>query len=76
MVLDEVADGLRRYGRERDAAKRAALLERLAPTGDPRVREALITAYSDRSETVSATAAALLGRHYGVIAAMMYTPVE
>jgi hypothetical protein len=51
-------------------------LGRLAPIRDPRVREALITAYSDRSETVSATAAALLDKHYGVIAAMMYTPVE
>jgi hypothetical protein len=41
MELDEVADGLRRYRKETDAAKRARWLEKLAPTKDPRVGVAL-----------------------------------
>jgi hypothetical protein len=41
MVLDEVADGLRRYRREHDPGRRRALLWRLAPTRDPRVAVAL-----------------------------------
>ncbi len=41
MVLDEVADGLRKYRKERDEAKRVEWLKRLAPTGDPRAAIAL-----------------------------------
>jgi hypothetical protein len=37
MVLDEVADGLRRSSRATDDGKRIAYLERIAPTHDPRV---------------------------------------
>jgi hypothetical protein len=37
MVLDEVADGLRRYHREKNPLLRADWLRRLAPTRDPRV---------------------------------------
>ena len=37
MVLDEVAEGLRRFRRDEDWIKRLRLLERLAPTQDPRV---------------------------------------
>ncbi len=37
MVLDEVAEGLRRYHKEPDAGKRMAWLRRLAPFHDPRV---------------------------------------
>jgi hypothetical protein len=41
MAFDEVADGLRRYRRERDPTRRRALLWRLAPLRDPRVAVAL-----------------------------------
>jgi hypothetical protein len=41
MVLDPVADGLRRYRRENDEGRRRALLWKLAPTRDPRVAVAL-----------------------------------
>jgi hypothetical protein len=37
MVLDEVADGLRRYRAEKDDGRRVAWLEKLAPARDPRV---------------------------------------
>ena len=37
MILDEVADGLRRYRMEKDEDKRAKWLEKLAPSRDPRV---------------------------------------
>jgi hypothetical protein len=37
MVLDEVAEGLRQYRKERDEEKRIAWLRRLAPSRDPRV---------------------------------------
>jgi len=41
MVLDEVADGLLRYRKEREVGARVKLLQRLAPTRDPRVAIAL-----------------------------------
>ena len=41
MVLDEVADGLRQYGRQKDPAKRMRWLAMLAHTKDPRVALAL-----------------------------------
>jgi hypothetical protein len=41
MVLDEVADALRRYRREKDESKRIRWLVALAPTRDPRVAVAL-----------------------------------
>jgi hypothetical protein len=44
MVLDEVADGLRKYRKEKDAVKRLRLLEKLAPTRDPRVAIVLVEA--------------------------------
>ena len=37
MVLDVVADGLRKYEREKDGRKRLLMMARLAATGDPRV---------------------------------------
>jgi hypothetical protein len=37
MVLDEVVDGLRRYRAATNPATRIKWLEKLAPTGDPRV---------------------------------------
>jgi hypothetical protein len=41
MAFDEVADGLRRYRRERDPQRRRELLQKLAPTRDPRVAVAM-----------------------------------
>jgi len=41
MVLDEVADGLRKYRKEQDTEKRIRWLKKLAPTKDPRVAVAL-----------------------------------
>ncbi len=41
MALDEVADGLRQYRKEKEKGKRLEWLRRLAPTGDPRVGVAL-----------------------------------
>ena len=41
MVLDEVADGVRKYRKETDARRRGELLRRLAPTRDLRVAMAL-----------------------------------
>ena len=48
MVLDEVADGLRKYREERDEGKRVKWLRRLAPTRDPRVAVVLSEAYFAR----------------------------
>jgi len=48
MVLDEVADGLRKCRAEQEPGKRFRWLERLAPTADPRVYVALLDFdYSD-----------------------------
>ena len=41
MVVDAVAEGLRRYRTETDETRRRALLWQLAPTRDPRVALAL-----------------------------------
>jgi hypothetical protein len=62
MVLDQAADGLRRYQRETDPTRRARWLRRLASTHDPRVALALAQALTDGSAEVrSAGAAGLLG---------------
>jgi hypothetical protein len=37
VVVDEVADGLRQYRKEKDPQKRIEWLEKLSPTRDPRV---------------------------------------
>jgi hypothetical protein len=47
MALDEVADGLRKYQKEKDAKRRRAWLERLAQTRDVRVAVALGEAMGD-----------------------------
>jgi hypothetical protein len=49
MVLDEVADGLRRYRQAKEMATRIAYLKRLALTRDPRVGVALWEAQGDPS---------------------------
>ena len=50
MVLDEVADGLRRYRKETDVSKRLEWLRRLAPSGDVRVLVALCEALEDATD--------------------------
>ena len=62
MVLDEVADGLRRYRLEADPARRRAWLRRLAPAGDARVALALGEALADADPEY--LAAWLLCEHY------------
>ncbi len=49
MVLDEVAEGLRRYRKESNLAKRVDWLEKFAPTRDPRVAIALNEAITGAS---------------------------
>jgi hypothetical protein len=46
---DEVAEGLRKYGQEKDPEKRLAWLQRLGATGDPRVALALVDAANNRN---------------------------
>jgi hypothetical protein len=62
MALDEVAEGLRKYRKETDPMRRLRLLERLAPTGDPRVAVALGEALSEPDPEFRA--AALVCRQY------------
>jgi hypothetical protein len=68
MALDEVADGLRKYRREKDRARRAALLTRLAATRDPRVAlvlgEALDRAAGARDFDNLEVPIILLATHY------------
>jgi hypothetical protein len=68
MVLDEVADGLRRYRMARTPQASMTLLRRLAPTRDPRVAVALAdAAVGDNSPLTGSGrqhAAWLLMRHY------------
>jgi hypothetical protein len=45
MVYDEVADGLRKYRKEKDCQKRLQWMVKLAPTRDPRVAIALVEAH-------------------------------
>jgi hypothetical protein len=52
MVLDEVADGLRKYHKETDEGGRIKWLRKLARTQDPRVGLALGEALSDPSPDV------------------------
>jgi hypothetical protein len=66
MVFDTVADGLRRYRREKDPEKRIRWLEKLAATRDPRVAIALHELANDLSETegVQIEATFLLARKF------------
>src|SRR5438105_3952908 len=75
-VLDEVADGLRRYRLARTPAGRVAWLERLAPTPDPRVRVALGRALTDESPEVQSAAAVLLLSHVAEIVTRPTPPEE
>ncbi len=64
MVLDEVADGLRKFRRARTAAGRKALLNRLAPIQDPRVAVLLGEIATDRNSPLWLQAAFLLDRYH------------
>jgi hypothetical protein len=66
MVLDQVADGLRRYRKESDEDRRLELLNQLAPSRDPRVAIALGEFLGCAADEVNQFDAALLiCRHYG-----------
>jgi hypothetical protein len=56
MVLDEVADGLRRYRREKNPEKRAAWLQRLTEHRDVRAAVVMGEALSDPSPEVAVAA--------------------
>jgi hypothetical protein len=49
MVFDEVAEGLRKYRKEKDPEKRLAWLQTLGATGDPRVALALVDAANNQN---------------------------
>jgi hypothetical protein len=64
MEFDRVAEGLRKYRKEKDTADRLLLLMRLAKTEDPRVAVALGEALVHEEGLVADMAASLLLRHY------------
>jgi hypothetical protein len=68
MALDDVADGLRKYGKEPDEVKRAAWLRRLAPSRDPRVAVELWEVFAGvrgkRTATIRKVARACLAECY------------
>lgn len=66
MTFDTVADGLRRYQREKDGGRRLAWLKRLAPTRDVRVAVALGEALDEPGGVLSGEAVVLLLAHYDI----------
>jgi hypothetical protein len=64
MAFDEVAEGLRKYGKETDREKRIRWLRKLAPTGDVRVAVALGDAWGDTDGGLGTIAQNLLAEHY------------
>jgi hypothetical protein len=60
MVLDEVADGLRKYHKEKDTERRIDRLLELAPMSDPRVLVTLGEALGDPSMEIRSLAVVLL----------------
>jgi hypothetical protein len=65
MAFDRVGAGLDRYRRERDLSKQLRWLERLAPSGDPRVGVALGEYVSDDNpHAARQIVALLLLRHF------------
>jgi hypothetical protein len=65
MAFDEVAEGLRKYRKEKDPEKRLACLQRLGATGDPRVAVALVgAANNENGDDLDCEAADILWWHY------------
>ena len=67
MVLDEVADGLRKYRKAKEPVSRIRRLEKLAPTKDPRVAVVLGEMLTGGERGVSKPgyrAAGLINRYY------------
>ena len=64
MAFDEVAEALRKYGKETDREKRIRWLRKLAPTGDVRVAVALGDAWGDTDGGLGTIAQNLLAEHY------------
>ena len=64
LVFDEVADGLRKYRKEKDEKKRVKWLEKLAPTRDPRVAVAIGEGLDDSSSCICDSAFSMLWSHY------------
>jgi hypothetical protein len=60
LASDEVADGLRKYRKEKDCGRALALLRILAPTKDPRVAMVLGELLTGQDEDVSFEAAVVL----------------
>jgi hypothetical protein len=63
-VLDEVADGVRRYRQSANPLTRIAWLRKLAPTHDPRVTVIIGDALSDDSSEVARVAVQLAEEYY------------
>ena len=66
MAFDGVGPGLDRYGKEKDPEKRLKMLEKLAPTRDPRVA-VLLGGYlegPDLDLELASAAIDVLGRYY------------
>ena len=65
VFVDEVADGLRQYRKEKDPEKRLARLQELGATGDPRVAMALVEAANNHNgDDLDCEAADELWWHY------------
>jgi hypothetical protein len=70
MAIDDVAEGLRKYRKEKDPEKRRARLQKLAATGDARVALALVDAANNRNgDDLDCEAADLLWWYYASPAA-------
>jgi hypothetical protein len=66
MVLDEVADELRKYRKEKDHSRRAQRLIQLADKAskDPRVAIAIWEAFAEPAGDLHGLAGDLMGMHY------------
>jgi len=73
VFVDEVADGLRQYRKEKDPEKRLARLQELGATGDPRVAMALVEAANNHNgDDLDCEAADILWWYYASPAAAFH----